>query len=161
MNVATHVGENFPKIKEGGNGLRLLIVPAETKDERQIQKLSQLLADVKIDFSITGDLGNSHAIAEQILKDHPQTLQLQVLQDSFPQLWHQSLVATNRKKSDRLLTTLVVARSAVIKHFLRQIFSLNPRQLWRLHLEPGTLSIIHYHDSEHPPILQAMNVSGA
>jgi probable phosphoglycerate mutase len=161
MNVATHVGENFPKIKEGGNGLRLLIVPAETKDERQIQKLSQLLADVKIDFSITGDLGNSHAIAEQILKDHPQTLQLQVLQDSFPQLWHQSLVATNRKKSDRLLTTLVVARSAVIKHFLRQVFSLNPRQLWRLHLEPGTLSIIHYHDSEHPPILQAMNVSGA
>ncbi|MBW4618784.1 MAG: histidine phosphatase family protein [Cyanosarcina radialis HA8281-LM2] len=160
MNFATHVGENFPKLREGGNGLKLLLVAAETNCDRQIKSLAQLLKDVDINLSITADLDHYQTLTDRILKDRPTTLQLQVLRDDFARLWHQSLMATNRKNSHQLLTSLVVAPSTIIKDFIGQIFSMNSDRLWRLQLQPGTLSIIHYHDLEHPPILQAMNVSG-
>jgi probable phosphoglycerate mutase len=160
MNLATHVGENFPKLRDGGNGLKLLLVAAETKSDRQITNLAKLLEDVEINLSITGDIENYQTINDRLLKNRHNTLQLQVVRDDFARLWHQSLIATNRKNSHQLLTTLVVAPSTVIKDFIGQIFSLNSARLWRLQLQPGTVSIIHYHDTEHPPVLQAMNVAG-
>ncbi|OKH21872.1 hypothetical protein NIES593_14485 [Hydrococcus rivularis NIES-593] len=155
MNRATHVGEKLPKSE---NGLRLLLIPAETENPEQIQQLAQLLKDIAIDFSISGDLDNSHLITEQILQHHPTTVQLQVLREDFPQLWQQAINVRNKMNSSRSLTGSIVARDRVIQSFLGQVLGMNRDRLWRLHLHPGTISILHYPDSEHPPILRAMNI---
>jgi probable phosphoglycerate mutase len=155
MNRATHVGEKLPKIEDG---LRLLLIPAETENPEQIQQLVQLLKDEAIDFSISGDLDNSHFISDRVLQHHPTTVQLQVLREDFSQLWQQAINATNRIDSSQSLTGLVVARDRLIQSFLGQVLGMNRDRLWRLHLHPGTISILHYPNSEHPPILQAMNL---
>jgi probable phosphoglycerate mutase len=156
MNDATHIDVNLPKSQD--NGLRLLFIPSQTTNPEQIQGLAQLLKNTKIDLSINGDLDNSHAIAEQILQYHPAAVQLQVSREDFPQLWQQTINARKQANTTQLLTGLVVACDRVIEQFLGQILGINDDQLWRLHLHPGTLSIVYYPNSEHPPILQAMNL---
>ena len=159
MNCTLHVGENFPKLKEGSNGLQLFLVPTDTENSEQIEQISYLLKNTTIDFSICGDLDNSHLISDRILQNHPTAVQFQVSREDFPQLWQQAINAKNQSNSQQLLTGLVVACDRVIQQFLGQVLGINNDQLWRLNPHPGTLSIIHYPNSEHPPILQAINLN--
>lgn len=165
LNLATHVGENLPRLKEGGQGLRLLLMPSGVTTPKQTQKLAQLLKELTINFSITGGFDNSQATAAQILQYHPETVQLQVLQEDFPEAWQQAIDArspvTNSANSNPLVTGLVIARDAIIKRFLGQVFGMNSDQFWQLQLHEGAISCIHYLNPDHPPILQAMNISGA
>jgi probable phosphoglycerate mutase len=164
LNLATHVGENLPQLKEGGQGLRLLLMPS-TANPKPTQKLAQLLKEVTINFSISGSLDNSQAIREQILQYHPETVQLEVLQEDFPEAWQQAIdvrsPVTNSANSNQLVTGLVIARDAIIKRFLGQVLGMNSDQLWQLQLHEGAISCIHYPNPDHPPILQAINISGA
>jgi phosphoserine phosphatase len=150
MNHTSHIGETIPPCKDG---LRLILIPAEIENP----ELAKLFKNEAIDFSISGDLDKSHNIAEQILQYHPAAVQFQVLHEDFPQLWQQTINAKNRLNYNHSTTGLVVACDRIIKQFLGQVFNLNCDRLWHLHLHPGTASIIHYPNSEHPPIIQAIN----
>jgi probable phosphoglycerate mutase len=165
LNLATHVGENLPKLKEGGQGLRLLLMPSGATNLKQAQKLAQLLKEATINFSLSGSLDNSQAITEQILQYHPETVQLQVLREDFPETWQQVIDArspvTESANSNQLVTGLVIARDAIIKHLLCQVLGMNLDQFWQLQLREGAISCIHYPNPDHPPILQAMNISGS
>ena len=159
VNLATHVDETLPQPKEGGRGLRLLLVPTQGNQSKQDQKLASLLKAVPIQFS----LSNNHDCTQQtiaaIVETHLETVQLQVLRQDFPEIWQQALVQT--KSNDQLMTGLVVAHPDLIAHLLGQVLGIEKSQHWRLQLQPGTLSTIHYPATNHPPILQAMNVCGA
>ena len=159
VNLATHVDEALPQPKEGGRGLRLLLVPTEENQPNQDQKLASLLQAVPIQFS----LSNNHDCTQQTLaaiaETHPETVQLQVLRQDFPEIWQQALAQT--KGNDQLMTGLVVAHPNAIAHLLGQVLGMEKEQHWRLQLQPGTLSAIHYPATNHPPILQTMNVCGA
>ncbi len=159
VNLATHVDEALPQPKEGGRGLRLLLVPTQGNQPKQDRKLASLLQAVPIQFS----LSNNHDCTQQtlaaIVETHPETVQLQVLRQDFPEIWQQALVQT--KSNDQLMTGLVVAHPDAIAHLLGQVLGVEKEQRWRLQLQPGTLSAIHYPATDHPPILQTMNVSGA
>jgi probable phosphoglycerate mutase len=158
MNCTFHVGENFPKLKEGSSGLQLFLVPTDTENSERIEQISYLIKYTTINFSICGDLDKSRTISDRILQNHPTAVQFQVLREDFPQLWQQAINAKNQSNSQPLLTGLVVASDRAIQQFLGQVLGMNDDQLWRLNPHPGTLSIVHYPDSEHPPILQAMNL---
>lgn len=150
MNHTTHVGENVPQPKDG---LRLLLILAATENP----VLAQLFKNEAIDFSISGDLDRSHSITKKILQHHPAAVQLQVLREDFSQ-WQQAIHGKNNLNSNHLMTGLVVACDRIIQSFLAQVLKLNSDQLWRLPIHPGTASIIHYPNFEHPPILQAINL---
>ena len=128
-------------------------------------RLAQLLKEVPINFSISGDLDNSQATAQQILKYHPETVQLQVLREDFPEVWQAAINVsrriTNSRHSCQLVTGLVVACDTIIQRLISPILGMSSDQLWQLQLQEGAISCIHYPDFEHPPILQAMNVSGS
>jgi probable phosphoglycerate mutase len=159
MNIANHVGENLPQLKESNNGLRLLLIPAEETNSDSVEKLAQLLQEVKIDFSISGNLEHCPSMVESILKSHPKTVHLQVLREDFPQLWQPAIQSRIRSHSPRLLTGLVLANRAIIRRMLGEVLNLPCDRLGRLKLTTGTLSLVHYPNAEHPPILQAMNIS--
>ncbi|NJO93701.1 MAG: histidine phosphatase family protein [Hydrococcus sp. RM1_1_31] len=155
MNCTTHLDENLPKSQE--NGLRLLFIPAQTTNPQQIQTLAQLLKNKTIELSISGELENSYAIAKEILQYHPTALQLQVMKENFPQIWQQAIKTKKLADCDCLLTVLIIASDRTIQQFLGQILDINDDQ-WHLQIHPGTLSVVNYPNSEHPPILQAMNI---
>lgn len=157
MNLTAHMGEHLSI--QGGSGLRLFLVPSETTHPEQTQQLAQLLQETKINFSITEDINNSQATAKQILQYHPEAVQLAVLRQDFPEAWQQGINARNTAFT--FLTGLVVGGESVIKRLLGQAIGMNLDHLQRLQVHPGTISCIHYPGSEHPPVLQAMNVSGA
>lgn len=158
MNLTAHVGEHLPKLQEGGSGLRLFLVSSEKTHPEQTQQLAQLLQETRIDFSIIEDINNSQTTAKQILQSHPETVQLAVLREDFPEAWQQGI--NTRNTASTFTTGLVVGSENIIKRLLSQALDMNLDHLQRLQVHPGTISCIHYPGSEHPPVLQVMNLSG-
>ena len=176
LNLTTQLGEILPKPKGASQGLRLLLVPSgntnlgntnlQNINPQSIQKLAKFLEKVSIDFSISGDIGNSQILAEQILQYHPATVQLQVLREDFPQIWQKTIEANNSvsssksTSSDRLVTGLVVARPSIIKSLIAQVLGLDPEELYKLQVHQEKISVIHYPSSQQrAPMLQAINIS--
>ncbi len=80
------------------------------------------------------------------------------MREDFFESWQQSLAQTT--SNDQLVTGLISARPQAIAQLLGQVLGMDKEQSWRLQLQPGTLSVIHYPATNHPPILQTMNLSG-
>ncbi|NJM73338.1 MAG: histidine phosphatase family protein [Scytonema sp. RU_4_4] len=157
MNLSTHVGEHLPKPQEGGQGLRLLLVPCGATAE-QTQNLAEFLKNVSIEFSLSGVLDSSHVMTQQILQYHPETVQLEVLREDFTQAWQAEMNAKTTANSNQLMTGLVIASEEMIKRFICQAIGMNSDKIERLQVKEGTISCIQYPGSHHPPILQAMNI---
>lgn len=160
LNSTDHLREVLPKLKEGKQGLRLLVVAASGANHDRIQALAARLATVTIDFSITNDLNDSQATLNQLLQHHPNTVQLQVLREDFPQAWQQILTSRHLQTrspepQDQPLTALVVVRTAIALRLLSQLLEIHPQSL---HLIPDTLSVIHYPQLQ-TPVLQALNIA--
>ncbi|WP_226889012.1 histidine phosphatase family protein [Nostoc sp. MG11] len=162
MNLTTHLGEVLPKVKDGKQGLRLLFIPAIGTVTHLIQKLAERLQTITIDFSLNSDLESSQHIAEQLLKYHAETVQIQVSHKYFPQTVQQQLssqramMSSNDMDSPHLITGLIVASPSIIQNLLSQVLDTSPQCL---NLIPDTLSIIYYPLKSRTPVLQAMNVT--
>lgn len=162
MNITTHLSEITPKLKNGKQGLRLLVVPATGTAPHLINQLAERLQTVPIDFSLSSDLDISQQNAEQLLKYHPTTVQLQVLRQDFPVIWQQKLlsqravVPSNDINLTCPTTGLVVACPSIIKNMLAHVLNTSPQYL---QLIPGTLSVVYYPLKSPFPVLQAMNIT--
>lgn len=161
MNSTDHLGDVLPKLKEGKQGLRLLIVPFDRADPDRIQALANRLETVEIDFSISNDLGCAQQTTEQLLHHHPNTVQLQVIREDFPQAWQQMLMARHPQMrptettEHRPLTGLVVMQDTIALKMVSQLLEIHPQHL---SLMSNTLSVIHYPQTSKKPVLQAMNL---
>ncbi len=154
MNLTTPVGECLPLLQESGLSLRLLLLPVETSDRNQTQ-LAQLLQATNINFSTIEDDSQCQAIAKNLLRHHPETNQLRVLDKNFSK-WSQGVNAGNTATS--FLTDLIIGKTNTIKHLLSKALGINSISLRQLQLISGTVSCLHYPGNEHPPILQVMNL---
>lgn len=154
LNLTNHLGETLPKLKEGKQGLRLLLVPSAA-DSTHVTQLAEFLKPIPIDFSLTND--SNHHTVEQLLTHHPSTVKLQVCREQFLQDWLQTLRWKQINVPD-LTTGLVVAPSSSLQMLLAEATGLPFDQCWRFQLQPGSLSVLYYPNSDHRPILQAMNL---
>lgn len=157
LNLTTPIGEILPKLKEGKQGLRLLLLPAESTSRSAIS-LSELLRNITIEFSLSITSPVAHSLTQEILRFHPQTIQLQSQQDSFLHHWQQT-IATKSSHSSQLMTGLVIAQSTDIQKLLGNAIGLPPTDHWRLQVQPGALSILHYPAANCLPVVQAINFS--
>jgi phosphoserine phosphatase len=155
MNLASHVEENLPKLQEGGKGLRLLLIRSGASVE-QINSLAEQLREVNILLCLSDTHDESHTLAEKVIKHHPETADLKVLQD-FAE-WQRAIIHKTTD-SNNLITALVVAKEEIIKTLISQALGINLNENDRLQVKQGTISSIQYPSSDHPPILQAMNIS--
>jgi broad specificity phosphatase PhoE len=158
LNVTTHLGTSLPNSQAGQQGVRLMLVSAEQTTVEQAQALGALLKSVPISFSLTSDLDHSQILINEILRDRSGVLQLQVLRQDFPKAWQSTLQAQQTRPAE-LMTALVVAPQAVVRQILAEAIALNQEDHWRLPLQAGQLSVIHYPAADHPPVLQALNLS--
>ncbi|NJK73968.1 MAG: histidine phosphatase family protein [Microcoleus sp. SU_5_6] len=105
LNLTSHVGEIFPKPRDGHRGPRLLLVrhgetdwnragkfqgqidvPLNDNGREQAQKAAEFLKDVKLDFAISSSMLRPKETAEIILKYH-EGLQLE-LRDGLREISH-------------------------------------------------------------------------
>ncbi|NMG07573.1 histidine phosphatase family protein [Brasilonema sp. UFV-L1] len=156
MNLSSHVGEDLPKPQEGGKGLRLLLVPSNATAE-QTENLAELLKDVNIEFSLSSIFDTSQEMTQQILQYHPETVQLEVLREDFPEVWQDVINTKSLANSHQLMTGLVIASKEILKRLICQAIGMSSDKIERLQVREGTISCIQYPGSHHPPILQAMN----
>lgn len=157
MNNTFHLGETLPKLKEGKQGLRLLLVAAEPNT--QAQALAQHLQSVNIDFCLSSDAEASQQVAHEILQGHS-TVQLQVTHQNFADVWQQQINARQSTQSLshlRPTTGLVVGDTALIRQMVAHTLKLSKAQQDCLAIDPSRFSVIHYPLSSPTPILQAFN----
>lgn len=155
LNLTKPIGETLPKLKEGKQGLRLLLLPAESTAQSG-ESLSDQLREVAIDFSLTSTSDPAQALTDQVLQQHPQTVQLQSQEHQFLLNW-QRTIASKSSYSPDLITGLVVAQSDDIQQILGEAIGLNPLQRWRLQIQPGCMSVLHYPAVGYSPVIQALN----
>lgn len=158
LNLTHHLGETLPKLKEGKQGLRLLLVPAVAGVE-SIKPLAERLKTTSIHFSLSPNFDSAQNAVHILLCHHPATVQIQTLPEDFASLWQQTLT-DRRTHTPELVTGLVVALPETIQHLLVQAIGLNQEHR-HLSLQPGTLSILHYPSTAQLPILQALNFGGS
>jgi probable phosphoglycerate mutase len=159
LNLTTPIGETLPKLKEGKTGLRLLLLSSEKA--ASMPSLTALLKTVAIDFSLTSVSESAQSITEQILEYHSETIQLQTHHDRFLSTWQHTITAKYQQAKgqhfSQLITGLVVAESADIQQIIGQAIGLNSEQIWRIQIQPGSLSVLHYPAAHQSPVLQALN----
>ncbi|MEB3277496.1 MAG: histidine phosphatase family protein [Lyngbya sp.] len=161
LNMTAHLSETLPQLEEEKQGLRLLFVSASNQNYQQIQQISEQLKEVSIDFCLTQILNNSHIISDQILRDHPNVMQFQVLTSDLLQVWQKKIqernqIASASKNEQKMRTGLVIVDDLIIKHFLSQVLNLSLNQVQNWQLDPGTIHSIYY-PFEHPPTIQTLN----
>ena len=165
LNLTTHLGKVLPKLKEGKQGLRLLLAPQQTTQRDSTQKLAEFLQPVTIDFSVSDDLDSAQKTAECMLQYHPMAVRLPVLREdclkiSSPAFFSHPAISASAALQDKpLITGLVVTCDSLIKRLLNQAIGGGAEQPWRLQLNPGTLSVIHFPSVDQQPVLQAMNIA--
>ncbi len=160
VNLTNHLGENIPKLQEGDEGLRLLLIPSEENLPNSTGKLREILKDIAIDFSLTEDRQNCQEITNKLLEYHPETVQILVLREDLSKIWSETIEVRNKlNNSNQLITGLVIASDTKIKSLIGEAIGMNRERIKQLNIDKETVSIIHYPNIEHPPILQAMNIS--
>ena len=151
LNSSTHLGKSLPKLKEGRQGLRLLLLPSENYHISEIKPIARFFQDIPIDFTISSNC-NSQAITSQLLQHRSAKLQLEVSSDYFPQVWQPIITALFPDNSD-LTTGLVVAPPEILKRLITQFLGND-----NLSLYPDAISVIHYPGANQTPVLQALNI---
>lgn len=157
LNLTQHLGETSPKLKAGKQGLRLLLLPVASDMSPSVEFIADYLSNIPIAYSLTQVNETAQTIAHQLLHTRPEVVQLQVQHDNFSAQWHRALEQVNRATG--LTTGLAIAPIDTIQHLIAATIRLRRHVPQNLSLMPGTLSVLHYPSGDHPPILQAMNVT--
>lgn len=154
LNLTHYLGESLPKLKEGKQGLRLLLVPTVT-DVELLQPLIECFKTISIHGCLSPHSKLTQEITNFLLHHHPGTVQYQLSQKDFASLRQRLLTNCCTYTSD-LVTVLVVADPETIQSLLIQAISPNIEP-WRFFIQSGATSILHYPSTAQPPILQALN----
>ncbi len=159
MNLTNHLGEVLPKLKEGKQGLRLLLVPADSEKDVYTDSIAKIIEKSPLDFCLNSEGENSAKMAKKLIRSRSQpTVHLSVATEKFMQTWHQTIYRRSRETSS-LCTGLVVAETNEIQGALNQVLGLSTQHK-SLKVQPGTIDILHYPAAAKHPVLQAMNLSG-
>lgn len=159
VNRTQHLGEVLPKLKNGKQGLRLLLLPlnSDIQERQYSEKIANFLKNTQLDFCISNNTENAQFVTESIIKlqSNP-PVNLQVLRNNFLSIWHQT-ISKRSQNHHGLSTGLVVVDENTISNSLSQILGLYSQE--SLQINPGEISIIFYPASQTKPVLQAMNIT--
>ncbi|MBW4661784.1 MAG: histidine phosphatase family protein [Drouetiella hepatica Uher 2000/2452] len=153
MNLTHSLGESLPKLKEGKQGIRLILLPSGDISPT----LVDAMRDIAIDFSISSDAAQVNL--QKVLQNHPQAVQLHIASDDSLLGWQQALANHSASESHPapLVTGLVMAETSVLQQFIAKTLAFPQTHYPRISLCFNTLTVLHYPAIEHFPILQSLN----
>jgi probable phosphoglycerate mutase len=155
MNTTVHLGETLPKLKDGKQGLRLILVSSAPGEP--LPTLAERLAPVEIDFCV-GEIA-AQTVVNNLLQHHPDTVQLQVAEHDFAATWQRQILANQSARSllQRPTTGLVVANPNLIRQMIGLVIGLPESQRGCLAIAPDKFSVIHYPLASQTAVLQTLN----
>ena len=168
LNCTRHLGETLPKLKAGKQGLRLLLLPVPGQSDlatdrlmQQATALQQQLTDIPIAYSLTQTDSVAQSIAQQLFQDRRDLVQLQVQRHDFVRQWHRELDQGNHDGSatKRLITGMAIAPIPTLQSLIAKTIRLRHGLAPTLPLSTGKLSVLHFPVGDHPPVLQALNLT--
>jgi phosphoserine phosphatase len=152
VNQTAHLGESLPKLKNGKQGLRLVLVPIETA-ELALATLRSRLAPISFDFCLTSE--SAQLIAQNLLQHRSQVpIQLPIAHDHFLQTWHQTIRCESQSCAD-LCTGLVIVEARQMQVLLQQVLGLattDDAQSVAL----GGLCVLYYPKFHPTPVIQLL-----
>ncbi|WP_425217511.1 histidine phosphatase family protein [Tumidithrix helvetica] len=157
--VPIHKAFSSPMLRPKDTALKILThhpdVDMEYFDE--LKEISHGLWEGKFEAEIeaefAGELEKWQKTPEIV--QMPEGENLQQVWDRVAEAWLQIIRATPAGE-----TALVVAHDAVNKAILCQLFGFEPEKFWIFKQGNGGVSVIDYYKGyEHPPMLQAMNIT--
>ncbi len=155
LNDTHHLGEILPKLKEGKQGLRLLLASTDAVTPEAQQSLQKQLNPIDLHFCVSqGDRAQS--IAQQLLQTRPDVVQLQSACPDIHHRWLATLRHQSQPEPAALTTGLLIAQPAVIQQLLSQIAGLESLTLPPLLLAADCLSIVHF-PAARRSVLQSLN----
>ncbi|MEO1791999.1 MAG: histidine phosphatase family protein [Cyanobacteria bacterium J06629_19] len=156
LNQTTTLGESLPKLKVNKKGVRLLLLPSEGLTAEACEQLAERMRQLPIAFCLAASL--VRPLLPSLFYHCPDTLCLDVQNDSFLETWQQQLFAY-RQSERPLMTGLVIAPTASIQTLLSQVLSIptSHHTLNCLNLHPHNFSVVHY-PYRHRPVVQAINI---
>ena len=168
LNCTRHLGEPLPKLKAGKQGLRLLLLPvapqAALATNRLIQQttaIRQHLANIPMTYSLTQTDSVAQSIAQQLFQDRRDLVQLQVQRHDFVRQWHRALDQGNHDgpATKQLITGMAIAPIPTLQSLIAKTIRLRQGLAPTLPLSSGKLSVLHFPAGDHPPVLQALNLT--
>jgi phosphoserine phosphatase len=161
MNLENHTGKVLPKLKNGKQGIRLLLAPADHLTDELNQQLATFLQSETIDLSLSSTASTSQHTA-QILKHHSRAVHLEINQSDFPLVWQRMILSQpDRVRTDdpkRPMTALVVANDRVLHKLLGKTLGMIDWPETTISFQSGTFSSVFYPATIQHPVIQAINV---
>jgi phosphoserine phosphatase len=157
--VPIHKAFSSPMLRPKDTALKILTEHPEVKLEYfdELKEISHGLWEGKFEAEIeaefAGELDKWQKTPEIV--QMPEGENLQQVWDRVAEAWLQIIRATPAGE-----TALVVAHDAVNKAILCKLFDFEPEKFWIFKQGNGGVSVIDYYKGcEHPPMLQAMNIT--
>lgn len=156
MNLTGHLGEILPKLKNGKQGIRIILLPID----HQLADIAPLVARlnaIPIEFCLTDTRDRIKMTATKILNQLPNPgVQLQFHQPNFLLNW-KSRIHAGTQAHNKLSTGLVVTSVSAVHSFLHHTLNL-PESSRALIVKPETLTVLYYPATTQHPVLQVMNL---
>jgi probable phosphoglycerate mutase len=155
LNDTHHLGEILPKLKEGKQGLRLLLASTDAVTPEAQQCLQEQLNPIDLHLCVSqGD--RAQTIAHQLLQTRPEVVQLQSACPHIHHRWLETLRHQSQPEPAALTTGLLIAQPEVIQQLLSQVAGLEPLTPPLLSLAAHCLSIVHFPAAQRS-VLQSLN----
>ena len=152
LNLTAHLGKTLPKLKEGKQGLRLLLLSADTS-RHQLQQLAKFWQQESIDFVLSNNWESSSVFTQSLCPKRSQFLYLQVPNNNILKVWQQQIFLDNIVKSlateQSLVTGLIVLDRVNLNQILTEISNGYAEAF-----ADNSLNVIHYPRLDKHPIWQ-------
>ena len=154
LNLTAHLGKTLPKLKEGKQGLRLLLISDELAYQ-QLHQLAKFWQQESINFMLSYDCKHTELFTQCLFYQYSNFLHLKVSKNDFLKVWHQQILSGKIIKRWQAKSSLVTGLIAVDKTDFRKILEQISGSYGQVLTENG-LSIIHYPYLDTHPRFQGM-----
>ncbi|MDJ0636872.1 MAG: histidine phosphatase family protein [Xenococcaceae cyanobacterium MO_188.B29] len=159
LNLTGHLGKTLPKLKEGKQGLRLLLVASDICIS-QLQQLAEFWQQESIDFIFSNSWKSSYLFMQNFCLNQSKFFYLQVAESNILKVSQQQILsgkifhslATEKK----LVTGLAIFDRANLNQILAEISGSYAQAF-----TDNCLNIIHYPDLDRHPIFQEIAINVA
>ncbi|MGL5082881.1 MAG: histidine phosphatase family protein [Microcoleaceae cyanobacterium] len=151
LNCTSHLGETLPKLKEGKQGWRWVLISNQLQNLHQFQ---DHLSQEPIEMVLSDNSDASETMARNWCTVCPSTVHLSVNHANFLEVWQQTIAAKQKVQpvpNSRLTTSLIVVNPQLLTQIMTKIF--HPAAL--LNSAAG-FGVVHYPQGHHHPILQGL-----